>query len=297
MISMEDITRRRVIIISILSFFLIVLTFYVQATGFGRVYTHLFYIPIILACIWWQKKGIALALAFGVFLLATHAFLRPDIAISNDVLRSIVFIIIALFVAGMRRKEGDSKKSLEKTTTKLNKSNEYLNKLLDYANAPIIVWDNQKKITLFNNAFAFLTGYKKSFAIGKEVCFLFAAKDKKEYRAIIDKATAGQKWENVEIAIQCKNKDSKILLWNSASITDKAGNILATIAQGTDITDRKLLEKNQEKIILERTKELQSKVDELEKFHRVAIDRELKMIEMKNVINGMRNSSEQKKKE
>lgn len=275
------------IIISILSVSLIVLTFFIQASGIDRVYTHLFYIPIILACIWWQKKGVALALVFGAFLLVTHALLRPEIAIINNLLRSVLFIIIAVLVARLSLGEGKTKESLEKTTKKLNQSNEYLNKLIDYANTPILVWNNQKKITLFNNAFEAMTGYKKSFALGKKVSFLFAAKDKKKYSAIIDNATKGQNLEKVEMTIERKNKSRMILLCNTANITDKSGNILDTIGQGTDITDRKELEKNQENIIKKRTKELQSKVDELEKFHRVAIDREMKMIEMKKEIKGI----------
>ena len=35
----------------------------------------------------------------------------------------------------------------------------YLENLMDYANAPIIVWDKENKIRLFNHAFEHLTGY------------------------------------------------------------------------------------------------------------------------------------------
>ena len=43
---------------------------------------------------------------------------------------------------------------------KLRETKEYLDNLITYANAPIIVWDPQFRITLFNQAFEHLTGRK-----------------------------------------------------------------------------------------------------------------------------------------
>jgi PAS domain S-box-containing protein len=42
----------------------------------------------------------------------------------------------------------------------LHETKEYLENLLNYANAPIIVWDSSFKIVRFNNAFEKLTGFK-----------------------------------------------------------------------------------------------------------------------------------------
>ena len=48
--------------------------------------------------------------------------------------------------------------SVNKAEQKLRETSEYLNNLLNYANAPIIVWDSQFRITRFNHAFERLTG-------------------------------------------------------------------------------------------------------------------------------------------
>ena len=48
--------------------------------------------------------------------------------------------------------------------------------------------------------------------------------------------------------------------------------------------DLKIQQKNLEKKVLERTEELQQKIDELEKYKKVTVDREFKMIELKKKI-------------
>jgi len=52
----------------------------------------------------------------------------------------------------------------------------------------------------------------------------------------------------------------------------------------SDITEVKALQENLEKKVEERTKELQRRVEELEKFHKLTVGRELKMIELKKEI-------------
>ncbi len=44
----------------------------------GTVFTHFFYIPIILASLWWPRKGIVVALFLAVVLIGSHLILRLD---------------------------------------------------------------------------------------------------------------------------------------------------------------------------------------------------------------------------
>ena len=124
----------------------------------------------------------------------------------------------------------------------LRETKDYLDNLLNYANAPVIVWDNEQKISLFNNAFEALTGYKKGSMLGRSIDVLFPPLQKTEILETIERAMAGEKWQSVEVPILCKDGETRIALWNSANVQDKAGNIVATIAQGQDITERKRLQ-------------------------------------------------------
>ena len=150
------------------------------------------------------------------------------------------------------------------TENQLKETRDYFENLLNYANAPIIVWDTEFRITMFNHAFERLTGLSAKDAMGKRLGMLFPEDRKKEAMAHIKDALKGEYWESVEIPILHKNGIAKTLLWNSANITGPDGkSVIATIAQGQDITDRKKAEakleeyaNNLEGLIEDRTKEL-----------------------------------------
>jgi len=125
----------------------------------------------------------------------------------------------------------------------LRETKDYLESLIRYANAPIIVWDNTLIITKFNDAFEKLTGRKKKDVIGKGLEILFPEEKKKKSLELIKKTLLGMQWETVEIEILNVDGCIRTVLWNSANIYDaKKENIIATIAQGNDITGRKRAE-------------------------------------------------------
>jgi len=125
----------------------------------------------------------------------------------------------------------------------LRETKEYLDNLIKYANAPIIVWDPQFRITLFNHAFEHLTGRIAKEVIGKDLEILFPEKYLVRAMDLIKKTREGERWESVEIPVLHKNGEIRTVLWNSAAIfgPDRK-TILSTIAQGQDITERKKIE-------------------------------------------------------
>ncbi|MDP4224478.1 MAG: PAS domain S-box protein, partial [Bacteroidota bacterium] len=113
----------------------------------------------------------------------------------------------------------------------------YLQNLIDNANAPIIVWDRENRIKVFNHAFEHLTGYASSEVEGKSLSILFPRDTLRESMAKIRQALT-ENWKTIEIPILTKSNDIRIILWNSAKIYDKSRKTYSTIAQGNDITER-----------------------------------------------------------
>ena len=131
------------------------------------------------------------------------------------------------------------RKKVEET---VRETNEYLDNLFNYANAPIIVWDTNFNITRFNQAFEELTGLKSQKVLGKHIEILFPPESRNASLELIQKALSGEYWKVIEIDIAHLNGQTRTLIWNSANIRNPEGNIIATIAQGQDITERKRAE-------------------------------------------------------
>ena len=125
----------------------------------------------------------------------------------------------------------------------IRETRDYLNNLLDYANAPIIVWDPLFRITQFNHAFEYLIGRPGEEVIGEHLDILFPEDSREHSMDHIRQAVAGEHMEVEEIPIQHKDGSIRIVLWNSATLYDLDKKTpTATIAQGQDITDRKKVE-------------------------------------------------------
>ena len=76
------------------------LTYYYHAMmGSNVIFTHLFYIPVVLAGIWWKRKGILLAVVLGVFLILSHSVFLRGIPLTDDFVRAVMFIVIGAVVA------------------------------------------------------------------------------------------------------------------------------------------------------------------------------------------------------
>lgn len=76
------------------------LTYYFHAIlKMGTVFTHLFYVPIILAALWWRRTGLVVAIFLSALLIFSHIFVRAEVVPADDYLRAIMFILIASAVA------------------------------------------------------------------------------------------------------------------------------------------------------------------------------------------------------
>ena len=65
----------------------------------GTVFTHFFYIPIIIASLWWRRKGLAVAIFLATLLIFSHFFVRLEAETIDDLLRAPMFIAVALVSA------------------------------------------------------------------------------------------------------------------------------------------------------------------------------------------------------
>jgi len=126
----------------------------------------------------------------------------------------------------------------------LRETRDYIENLFGYANAPIIVWDPQQRITRFNRAFEELTGRAAGEVVGKHLELLFPADERRaQTLGLVTRASTVERWQVVEIPILREGGEVRTVLWSSATLYAADGTTpVATIAQGQDITARKQAE-------------------------------------------------------
>jgi len=157
----------------------------------------------------------------------------------------------------------------------LRRTKEFLEKLINHANAPIIVWDDEYRITRFNYAFEVLVGRTQQEVLNQPLQTLFPPEQREETLRRIEELSNSQQKEGSELQIMHKDGTIRMLLWNSAVILDEQENKkIATIAQGQDITSRKLAESK-----------VAEQLQELQRWYKVMGTRENRIIELKEEIN------------
>ena len=124
-------------------------------------------------------------------------------------------------------------------TKELRETGDYLNNLIRHANAPIIVWNPDKQVTMFNQAFEKMSGRTEAEMKERPLDVLFPEESRADSLKNIEETSKGEHWETVEIPILNKSGETRMALWNSANIYSEDGaTLMATIAQGQDITER-----------------------------------------------------------
>ncbi|RQD80421.1 MAG: PAS domain S-box protein [Methanocalculus sp. MSAO_Arc1] len=125
----------------------------------------------------------------------------------------------------------------------LQEANEYLNNLITHANAPIIIWNPDCRITRINHAVLELTGMRAEELIEESPGTIFPETMMESSMKLISGTVAGKQLNNAEIQIQQRNGTRRRVIWNSAAIMDSTGERLrSVIAHGVDITDQRKAE-------------------------------------------------------
>ncbi len=168
---------------------------------------------------------------------------------------------------------------INERTKDLEESNQQLSKLykaIEYSPVAVIITDSEGIIEYANPHFFAITGYERDEAIGKNPRIIKSEDTPKEYyRNMWQVLKSGQVWHG-----QFKNRTKHgELFWELCSIAPIFGannQITHYVAVKQDITEK-----------MQAEEKLKSYTHELEIFNKSMVDRELRMIEMKEEVNKM----------
>jgi PAS domain S-box-containing protein len=98
-VSKRDVERCKIIAMMLLLACCCMITYYFHVVlGIGAVFSHLFYIPIILAALWWREKGLFVAIFLAALLVLSHLFMRHDVTTLYDYIRAPMLIIVSVTI-------------------------------------------------------------------------------------------------------------------------------------------------------------------------------------------------------
>ena len=160
----------------------------------------------------------------------------------------------------------------KRTEIALHDSENKYRMIIDTSLNGIYQVDNSGKFTLVNKSFARTLGYNQGELIGKEFTMLLFPDRIPQVKKWVEDVFSGK---SVQDEVTVKHKDGhELVVYFSAVPIKEESKIVGLSGNLMDITKRKKTEENLEK-----------KIDELERYKKITVDREMKMIELKMEIN------------
>ena len=173
--------------------------------------------------------------------IVTKAGKERTIAWHNSLLSDESGNIIGVLASG---EDITDQRSTEKTLSALAK---FQNEMLDSAAIWVSMIDARGNVTFWNRAAERVSGYSREEVIGHSLAWkwLFPnpAQRAESLSRIRDLVRQGERVENIEMPIRCKDGQSKIILWHASNLVNERGKLVGGVILGRDISGRKRAEK------------------------------------------------------
>ncbi len=165
--------------------------------------------------------------------------------------------------------------------TAQKESSQYARSLIEASVDPLVTISAEGKITDVNQATAEATGLTREDLIGTDFSMYFTEPDKaqKGYQQVFEKGLV------TDYPLTIRHKSGKLIevLYNASVYRDTKGEVLGVFAAARDITAQRIAEKE----AAEKESKL-IRLAELERFQKLTVGRELKMIELKQEIEALK---------
>jgi len=223
----------------------------------GAVFTHLFYIPIILSTLWWKKRGLITPILMVTTLILSHWFFRPLVPFTNDLLRAAMFMLVAVIVirlsvrisrteTELRNHRDHLEELVSERTFQLTQANDLLTHEIDVrksvaenlreseetyrllaetAREIIITSDMGGKLTFINPEGLEMSGYSES-----EVCTL----------SLTDILSSDQYDGIVSPDSSSDDRKNRLILYDAQFLTKSGGVVPVEISSATLIRENQL---------------------------------------------------------
>ena len=186
-----------------------------------------------------------------------------------------------LYNASVYRDAGDNVigvVAVARDVTEQKQATQYARSLFEASLDPLVTLSVEGKITDVNEATIKVTGVLRAGLIGSDFFDYFTDPDKARegYQRVFAEGAV----TDYPLTICHQNGALTDVLYNASVYRDAGGNVIGVVAVARDVTEQK---QAQADIAEQQAKEME-RLAELERFQRLTVGRELKMIELKKEI-------------
>ncbi len=122
----------------------------------------------------------------------------------------------------------------------------YLEELLENANALILVTNRQHHVLLFNRALSRLTGRGGEQALGADLLALLPERERERTRDVLQRSIAGEAVTGFETRLAVRGGGEALVTFHTAPIIGHGGEVEGVIAIGQDLTALRAMEQRAE---------------------------------------------------
>jgi len=175
----------------------------------------------------------------------------------------------------------------KRTERNLEESEKKFKLLYEKAPVPYHTLSPEGNITDVNEKWCQIFGYSKEEVLGKSIFDFISANEKiPAQKSFAQKISEGKSYTGGrEREYQTKNGEKKLFINHDFFMFDENGKVIAIHTTMEDITENKRAEQA-----------LKEKISELERYKVITVNREMKMMELKNEINELHGQLHQKPK-
>ena len=231
------------VIIAVTTLITIAISIYFLSSGYFNIFQNLFYIPIIIACMYYKKRGFIFSVIVAcIYFLLTLVFTRE----SSMLLEAFVMVLIFVLVAGIVSYLSSARKRAGEA---LQQSEERFRQMVDLLPEAVCEFDTSGNILFGNSAAFIMVGYDEAdFDKGLNILPMIAPEDQKRAYTNIQKMMAGEALGADEYTLVRKDGSRFPTTVHIANIFNASGKTIGFRGIIVDITERRQAAEAQQRL-------------------------------------------------
>ncbi|RLC62144.1 MAG: hypothetical protein DRI48_09890 [Chloroflexi bacterium] len=218
-----------------------------RVLGIEVVFSHFFYIPIILAAVWWKRKGLVVAVFLALLLvISPHVRLGLDWSDVNGLARAALLIVVGTTVSilserakraedRLREHAENLERMVDERTKDLRRERDYTRHLIESSPDLQMTLDVTGRIMDVNEAFEKIVGKSREEVIGTSI---YGYLPQEEIEKVMAEVLERGKVRNVELTGDVPGRGTLICNLSGTVFTTPEGEV-GIYLSGRDVTEQK----------------------------------------------------------